>query len=334
LKLSFIKNRLSRLVGWDKPDDPPASESGDAPKQQWEKLASRGHQLLAQTRLIAGRSHFYLFLIGVGAALMLTVPFAAQGVATATAASAGWLVKGVETTVSKVTGVVSSIGVERIPPSKAPRVAAIQYIEAKASVDPSQILNIDQVREMMLAWGPLLDKGQPIPAEQCVQDKKIHEEWFGENDARVRCRISADKKRVWAWGWAFASQDPKRRTPYEPEGGGFAAVLYRAAGHEGWTLSSVEPGRRGSTVSMYLKDLSDAAVAEAEKKFQVNNDTVASRMETTALQELHKSAARERFAINLKRVPRSVAADFPELVLPDEIDQKRDAMSPAASILR
>ena len=318
MKLASLKNRLGRMLGWDKPDDPPVGESQSAPKQQWEKLASRGHQLLAQVLVIQGRKEVYLMIVGFGVFLVPVALWLASNFAVAGAAAAGWMVERGYSVASSVTGTVRSFTRDEgaVTSTKAPKVAAIRYVETQATVDPSLILNIDQVRERMLAWGPMLDKGQAIPEDQCRQDKKIHESWFGDSDAKIRCRISADKKRVWAWGWALASEDPKRRAPFDTReaGGGYAAVLYRAAGNEGWTLSRLDIGR-GNTISIHVDDLIEEAVKKAEAANPVDKDSVKTEMDSKSRQEQAKVAAREAFAINLARVPRSIASDFPELVL-------------------
>lgn len=341
-----IKNRLGslaagasglarRFVGWDMPSDEVHPQEAPPDQQQWRKLASPGQRRLAQVLTLKGREAVYLGLAGFGILAIPVALWASSTFASGAASSVSWLADRGYTAYAWVVGGAKSLTREKttLVATKAPQVAPIQYVEVKASADQSQIKNIDEVRELMLAWGPLLDKGLPIPADQCVQDKKIHEGWFGNDDTKIRCRVSADKKRVWAWGYAFVSKDPARRGPYQPEGtgGGFAAVLYRAAGIDGWTLANVPAGP--GSITMYLKDLADQAAKQAEEKNPVDNTSKRTQIDTKKRQAVAVEAARDRFVLHANRVPRSIGADFPELVLV-EAAQTPAADKPAAPAVK
>lgn len=194
---------------------------------------------------------------------------------------------------------------------EAPLIKPIQYVLGQGANDRAEIKNTDQIRELMFRWGAELDAGRSIPAGDCVTDKKITDPWFGENDVKLRCRVSSDKTRVWVWGYAFSSLDPNRRYQGDADGGGFAAVL-RKTKADGWTIANVTQSIPGA--SIYLYDLEEAAskkAAEAARELAIKKHIEGP--EAASMIRIASAAARERFNVIPNRVPRAIAADFPEL---------------------
>ena len=319
--------------------------------QQWRLLASRGHQLLAQVDVLRYRSTRAFVIGGLALLSIPAVLYVTPKIGDAVGRGAG-AVAGAGSSISqKVANFFVRAGDavtadSDIKSTPAPKVSPIRYIEGKGENDPAQILNTDQVREKMLAWSKLLEAGKDIPAAECDSSKKIIEPWFGNNDVRLRCRASADKTRLWVWGYAFASPDVQRRTgPVEvsggvdavslamaamrgsdqsggrpgnkgPEGGGFAALLYKAGGHP-WTISQVRV-EGGDLVYVYLDDMVEAAAKAATERVKIDETSVATKTSSAKRQAIAVYAERERFAVKLDRIPRSIIADLPELQATEE----------------
>lgn len=194
-----------------------------------------------------------------------------------------------------------------------PRLAQISYVQGAGENDPDQIKNMDQIRDLMQAWAAGLDAGRPIPTTECTPDKKVIEPWFGAADVMPRCRVSADKTRIWVWGYAFASPSAPRNQ-YSPEHGGFAALAYKTK-NNGWTVANLAHLRGRQVVPMNLAEMEAQAVTEALEAIPVDMSSVGTQRQSEARRQVAQVMVRERFTFDVNRIPRAVAADLPELSL-------------------
>ncbi len=216
-------------------------------KQKWELLASPGHVLLE--RINANRQKNRLPLAAI--AICLVVGFGSYvylPLLTAYPAKAiGWVV-------GKVSNVVAKKPMEADP---APRVRQIRGLLPQAQFDPAAVSTLEQVSEAFQAKANQLAAGQTV---DCASNGQITEFWTDGVDLKPKCRLSADKSRLWEYGFG------KRTYPET-----YGAYMFVAVVKDG--------------------------------KVTVQNVAVPNVMRSTAFQT----------SLNPARVPRAVAADFPEL---------------------
>lgn len=169
--------------------------------QQWEMLASPGHVLLAQVDVLRHKSRAAIAIGAFGLVLLIAAVWLAPRLGAGAGKLAGWITSGVETMTAKAGPVAD--------PVKAPRMIRASFAPG-ARFDPAQVATLQEVGQAMDAQIAELKAGKGV-MEGCDTTKKITDPWAGENDTVPRCRLSADKSRLWVWG--IAKPDNYRIAP-------------------------------------------------------------------------------------------------------------------------
>lgn len=200
----------------------------------------------------------------------------------------------------------------------APRLSPLAYVSLKGDLKSNeQPLNMDQVRDLMVGWTAAIDAGRAIPSSECTTDKKVIEPWLGESEFMPRCRLSADKTRLWVWGYALNSQEAPRNAYVEH--GPYAVLAYKTKSH-GWTIANLAnlPGRQ--YVHLNLSQMEGQAIKEAQDANPVDTTSVGTIRKSEARRATAEAIVRDRFNFDPRRIPRAMAADLPELALDTRVN--------------
>jgi hypothetical protein len=158
-------------------------------RQGWELLATPGHVLLE--RINAGCHKHKLpmaaiaICIAVGIGSYVYVPFLTAYPAKAI----GWVV-------GKVSNVVAKKPMEANP---APRLRQIRGLLPQAQFDPTAVMGLEQASTLFQSKSNLLLAGLPV---DCPSAGLITEFWTDGVDLKPKCRLSADRTRLWEYGFA------------------------------------------------------------------------------------------------------------------------------------
>lgn len=264
------------------------------PEQDWQYIATRGHQLLAQVDAYRLKSKLAIFLIVLSIVLLPLTGWLASKAGSTAGAAISWVLEGVGDKSAqiyfKVHGWLGSNPQGKVD-APAPTVSLIEakFPAIAIEIEPPTMAEVKS--QIATFAGSLGSK----PAG-CNFDVKITDFWSDGKDHRPKCRASADGKRLWVWGFAKQPKAYGDGATYN----GYAVVLNKTdAGVQIANVVARNPFDNTALLRIELKDEMKAARDAAMKaKDYAAADTV-----------------QMRFLVEQDRVPRAIAADFPELLV-------------------